>query len=149
VRRWNLSHEAISSYVTAALLAGCSGSQPPNAIPKAATKQIVSSAANGALLYAANTETSTCLEYVYVLTYPRTKLVFRLGPFGRRETSVDLTDGLCTDDAGNVYTVDPNEKGSGRVNVYKNGARDRSRTLTAFPGSNACIERTISTTLTT
>ncbi len=29
MRRWNLSHYAISSFVTAALLAGCGGSQPP------------------------------------------------------------------------------------------------------------------------
>ena len=29
MRRWNLRHYAISSYVTAALLAGCGGSQPP------------------------------------------------------------------------------------------------------------------------
>jgi hypothetical protein len=29
MRRWNLNHYAISSCVTAALLAGCGGSQPP------------------------------------------------------------------------------------------------------------------------
>ncbi len=35
MRRWNLSHYAISSCVTAALLAGCSGSQTPIAAPGA------------------------------------------------------------------------------------------------------------------
>ncbi len=33
MRRWNLSHYAISSYVTAALLAGCGASQPPIGAP--------------------------------------------------------------------------------------------------------------------
>jgi hypothetical protein len=35
VRRWNLSHYAMSSSVTAALLAGCGGSQPPIGAPRA------------------------------------------------------------------------------------------------------------------
>lgn len=35
MRRWNLSHYAISSCVTAALLAGCGGSQPPMGGPGA------------------------------------------------------------------------------------------------------------------
>jgi uncharacterized repeat protein (TIGR03803 family) len=35
MRRWNLSHYAISSCVTAALLAGCGGSQPPIGAPGA------------------------------------------------------------------------------------------------------------------
>ena len=33
MRRWNLSQYAISSCVTAALLAGCGGSQPPIGAP--------------------------------------------------------------------------------------------------------------------
>ncbi|MGB8909654.1 MAG: choice-of-anchor tandem repeat GloVer-containing protein [Candidatus Cybelea sp.] len=32
MRRWNLSHHAISSCVTAALLSGCGGSQPPTSV---------------------------------------------------------------------------------------------------------------------
>ncbi|MFZ0363724.1 MAG: choice-of-anchor tandem repeat GloVer-containing protein [Candidatus Cybelea sp.] len=35
MRRWNLSHYAISSCVAAALLAGCGGSQPPIGVPGA------------------------------------------------------------------------------------------------------------------
>ncbi|MGB6517412.1 MAG: choice-of-anchor tandem repeat GloVer-containing protein, partial [Candidatus Cybelea sp.] len=35
MRRWNFSHHAISSCVTAALLAGCGGSQPPIGTPGA------------------------------------------------------------------------------------------------------------------
>ena len=32
MRRWNLGHYAISSCVTAALLSGCGGSQPPTSV---------------------------------------------------------------------------------------------------------------------
>lgn len=35
MRRWNLRHYAISGCVTAALLAGCGGSQPPIGAPGA------------------------------------------------------------------------------------------------------------------
>ena len=119
--------------------ARCGGTQLPSAIPNAATTQISSSAASGALLYAAGTDTSTRLEYVYVLTYPRVKLVFRLGPFAQNSSGgITFALGLCIDNAGNVYIVDPDDKGSGRVYVYKHGARDLSRTLTAFGGSYAC-----------
>jgi uncharacterized repeat protein (TIGR03803 family) len=38
MRRWNLSHYAISSCATAALLAGCGGAQPPIDAPGASSQ---------------------------------------------------------------------------------------------------------------
>ena len=119
MRRWNLSHYAISSCVTAALLAGCGGSQPPIGAPGAMrqTRAIGTHAQRGGswmlleakrkdLLYASS------LHRIDVFSYPTGRRV------GKLRIGYDI-GGLCSDPKGDVF-VDAGAK----VFEYEHGGTD-------------------------
>jgi hypothetical protein len=121
------------------LIAGCTGTQPPTVLPNALTSSTASSPAYTVILYAATTEDSKSQEYVYGLSYPSAKFIYRLGPFSQGPSGgVPHALGLCTDPAGNLYVVDPGENSTSTVYIYKHGARHSSTMLPAQYGSDEC-----------
>ena len=127
----------LGAAVGAALLAGCGGlrSAEPGTSPAGAlgaTQRSGRAATSGDLLYA----TSTDHQYLYVMTYPRVRLIDTIGGF-----SPEALRGVCSDAGGNVYVVDfgslPSHTES-HVYVFQHGATIPSRVLSGPPGIENC-----------
>lgn len=110
------------SCAAAAILAGCSGSQPPIADP-GAVRQVrtplptgayarKASGSYGALIYAGTGSPNA----VYMFTYPAATLVGSFSPPG-----VSIM-GLCTNSSGDVYVVSAASSASTMVSMYVHGA---------------------------
>jgi hypothetical protein len=110
----DFSRYVLGCYMTAAMLAGCGGSQPPNTIP--AAQGIERDSATGSwmlpeaksedLLYVTN------YSYISVYSYPQDKLVGILNGF---RSSV----GECVDSKGDIVIT--NSAKSGRIPEYAHG----------------------------
>jgi hypothetical protein len=115
---------ALSSYVAAALLAGCGGSQPPIGAPGAVInpgQRATPSSERDGLLYVS-------LPYsVEIYTYPNGK------PFA----SISIPSGpsgMCADKAGNVYVTETN----GLVAEYPHGATTPTASARVFGTPHSC-----------
>jgi hypothetical protein len=98
--------------VSAALLAGCGGSQPTIGAPG-----VASDAAAGkgqSLLYV-----SAWQNYVYMVALPSGRLVGKL-------TGLDGPSGVCTDQSGNVFV---SNSGQAQIRAYAHGGRSAFRVL--------------------
>lgn len=116
-----------------ALLAGCGAlplSQPSPSLSKMQDDaQPMLPAATGADLLYATTNNS---KYVYVMSYPKIRLVQRLGPFSESPPA------LCAG-SGNVYVLvrGVNSKGN-TIDVFKRGSTTVTRILQGFSGEWNC-----------
>jgi hypothetical protein len=128
MKSFGLGTYALTVGVAVALLAGCSGSQPPigapGAIPQTSaiathahrgTSWMLREATGETLLYA-----SSDFGTVSVFGYPKGNLVGVLSGF-------DLADGECVDKAGNVFIADT---GASDVVEYAHGGTNPINTLT-------------------
>jgi hypothetical protein len=100
MRRWNLSHYAISSCVTAALLGGCGGSQPPigapGAMPQSGAQVVAPSLpAASANLYVVNSIGPSVTVYAH-----GRKTLFQTISQG-----INNPDALAFDSSGNLYVA--------------------------------------------
>jgi hypothetical protein len=121
----------------AAILVACSGArQSQGAIPPIGTwnrtQASEQAAVHGDLLYA----TGSDRKYLYVMTYPKLKLIHTIGGFNPPNLY-----GACSDLQGNVYVTDygsvPSHTKS-HVFIYKHGATTPTRMLAAPPGIYKC-----------
>jgi hypothetical protein len=95
-----LRRYVVSSCVTAAILAGCGGSQPPigapGAMPQTAASHIrKASSSSGDLLYVGSEEYG-----VFVLSYPQGQIVTQFGP-----PNDGVVFGMCSDQSGDVFVL--------------------------------------------
>jgi hypothetical protein len=134
MKRWNLSHYAISSCIVAALLAGCGGSQPPigtadalqNTVGQRANAHLLGTAsASGDLLYVSDLQGD-----LYILSYPK-------GVLKQTIIEPDYSPGdLCSDKRGNVFVIEDSEPGG--VFEYAHGG---STPIATFKDDNQVPER--------
>ena len=128
MRRWNLSHEAISSYVTAALLAGCAGPRSliaePATMPQSRGSSPLTPRSGSWILPQAKSEDLLYVSdfsegQLQVFSYPRGKLVGTIsglsGPMG-----------LCADTAGDIFVANA---GGNDVLEYAHGGSSPIKTL--------------------
>jgi hypothetical protein len=134
MRSLDFGRYALCSCVTAAMLAGCSASQPvgaPAALPQfvplatqadGGTSWMARDAASQDLLYVAAN------DYVIVFTYPQGRLEGVLRHFY-------LADDGCVDAKGNVYIAN---LGYGRVYEYAHGGTKRINDIDSPVGAFGC-----------
>ncbi len=120
MRSQSLSRVALGIGAAAALLAGCSGLQPPIGTPgaMAQTSIVAARAAHGGswMLPEASSDDLLYLSdehYIYVYSYPAGKLVGTLTGYG-----LPLYE--CTDSKGDVFVANPSASGQG-VYEYAHG----------------------------
>jgi hypothetical protein len=107
-------------YVTAAMLAGCGGSQPPIGTPgtmpqTAASHMRKASSSYGDLLYVGSQNYG-----VFVLSYPQGKTVTQFEP-------PNLVQGMCSDQSGDVFVL--TEGDTGYIYEYAHGGTSPIETL--------------------
>jgi hypothetical protein len=142
--RWQFlrfGRHALGVCVTIAMLAGCGGSQPPIGAPGATPQRhavTIRADRSGSwmdagygkkdLLYVSDQRGSE----VYVLTYPKGKLVGTL-------TGLNFTQGLCSDTHGNVWVTTQGETyGTGSLVEYAHGGTSPIATLNDDNIPDAC-----------
>ncbi len=103
MKRWNLSHYAISSCVTAALLAGCGGSQPPIGAPGAMAQTPGSSSALTASHLDAASASYKVLYHFRRAAHPIAALINVNGTL--YSTTYGAIDGLGGGGYGTVYSI--------------------------------------------
>jgi hypothetical protein len=128
VNRSDLSHYALSGCLASALLAGCSGSQPPIGAPGAMpqTSAVATHADRGKSWMKPGISSGSDLLYVadnegraFVLTYPQGDLVGQLDfPYSGN------SGGLCSDSNGHVFVPDMYE-----IVEYAHGGTQPTATL--------------------
>jgi len=112
------SRIAVGISASAALLAGCGGSQPPIGAPGAMSIPNKNGNA-GALVYAAEALTGS----VYVYTYPQLKIVEKLGTLNR------YAGGECNDSNGDVFITTSSSSDVGTIFEYMHGGSKPIETL--------------------
>ena len=135
--RWSLRRYAFSISTTAAMLAGCGGSQPPIGAPDALSQSraIATHAERGGswmlpesksrdLLYVSSANNGS----VYVYSYPQLKLV------GTLSSPNSTATGECVDKMGDVFITTTNEQQSSTIYEYKHGGTQPVAELSE-PGS--------------
>ncbi len=108
-----LSRYLLTSCVAAAMLAGCSGSQPPIGAPVGATSAVVGK--DQSLLYISDGQSGD----IYMVSLPSGRLVGKL-------TGFNGPTGNCVDQHGNVFV---DNSGEGQVRAYAHGAKTAFRVL--------------------
>ncbi|HVN69299.1 MAG TPA: hypothetical protein VMU38_06605 [Candidatus Binatia bacterium] len=128
-------HRHLIGIAAAATLAGCGVPTAQHGLPPevpGATRQSRAPATTGDLMYAVSSNHS----FVYVLTYPKIKLIDTIGGF-----SPAALRGVCSDEAGNVYVVDQGsvpQHTQSHVFVFRHGETNPNRVLKAPSGIRNC-----------